>query len=137
VQAAGTKVLVIAEGLLIYLTREDVTSLAKHLHDYPAFSYWLMDLASPLLIKRLAKTWGKNLAQGNAPFRFAPPEGTAFFAPHGWKESEYRSMFEESIRLNRTFPFAKFWRMVGRLSPKKKQAEFQRMSGIVLFERSP
>ena len=68
-------------------------------------------------------------------FRFAPAEGTAFFAPHGWVEAEFRSMWEESIRLRRTLRMMWLWRLLTKLAPKDRQEENRRMSGIVLLER--
>ena len=129
-------VLVIAEGLLIYLTPEQVAGLADELHAFPDMRWWLIDLASPDLLKRLAKQWGGNLASANADFRFAPAEGTAFFAPHGWRESEFRSTWEESLRLDRHMRFARFFNLLSKLAPKAKREAGRRMSGIVLFERT-
>jgi hypothetical protein len=51
------------------------------------------------LLKMIAKTWGSALAAGGAPFRFAPEEGTRFFDElHGWREAEFRSMWEQAMR---------------------------------------
>jgi methyltransferase (TIGR00027 family) len=136
VSQAATNVLVIAEGLLVYLTSEQVTALTLALHANTGFRWWLIDIAAPRLLKMLQRTWGKQLEAGNAPLIFAPAQGTAFFEPLGWHEIEFRSMFEESIRLNRTVRFARLWQWMGRLYPKKKQEEFRRMSGVVLFERN-
>lgn len=129
------RVLVITEGLLVYLPPEAVAELARDLHEQSAFVLWLSDLASPALLKMLTRTWGKRLAAGNAPMKFAPAEGTGFFEPFGWREQEYRAMFEESLRLKRTMRGARFWRLIGMLYPRKKQEEFKRFSGIVLLER--
>jgi methyltransferase (TIGR00027 family) len=136
VGAAAQRVLVITEGLLVYLPSAAVEELARDLHRQAAFRLWLMDLASPGLIKMISKSWGPMLAAGNAPFQFGPAENTAFFAPFGWRELEYRSMFEESIRLKRTMPMARFWRFVGKLAPRKKQEEFKRFSGVALLSRA-
>lgn len=125
----------ITEGLLVYLQPEQVASLARDLHAQPSFRWCLLDLGSPALLKFIAKTWGKPLQAGGAPFKFAPAEGTAFFKPHGWNEVQYRSIFEESIRLNRTFKGAPFWRWVTRFYPKKKRDEARQFSGVVLLER--
>ncbi len=127
-------VLVITEGLLVYLLPEHVTSLAKALHNTAKATWWITDLASPLLLKRLGKSWSKKLAQGNAPFQFAPEQGTAFFKPFGWIEVEYRSNWDESIRLNRTMRFAWFWTIMMKLQPKAQQEASRRMSGIVLLK---
>jgi methyltransferase (TIGR00027 family) len=129
------RVLVITEGLLVYLTPGAVAELAKDLHTEESFAFWLMDLGSPRLLKMLAKTWGTTLAAGKSPLQFGPAENTRFFGPYGWKEREYRAMFDESIRLKRTVPLARLWKLVGKLYPRKRQEEFKRMSGIVLLER--
>jgi methyltransferase (TIGR00027 family) len=134
--AAARQVLVVSEGLLIYLTPEAVASLAADLTVPRSFRWWLIDLASPRLLKMMEKSWGQAVAAGNAPFQFAPAEGTRFFESHGWREAQYRSMWEESLRLKRTMPLAWLWNLIGRLSPKSKREEFRRMSGIVLLERT-
>ncbi len=136
IDAAARQVLVVSEGLLIYLTPEQVAALAADLAAPASFRRWLIDLGSPRLLKMMEKTWGRAVAAGNAPFRFAPAEGTRFFQPHGWREAEFRSTWEESLRLNRTMPLARFWNLIGRLYSKSKREEFRRMSGIVLLNRA-
>jgi methyltransferase (TIGR00027 family) len=133
--SAGRQVLVVSEGLLVYLTPEQVAALARDLAAPPTFRWWLIDLASPRLLKMMAKNWGRAVAAGNAPFQFAPAESTRFFAPHGWHEAEFRSMWEESLRLKRTMRLAWLWQLIGRLYPKRKREEFRRFSGIVLLKR--
>jgi hypothetical protein len=84
----------------------------------------------------MEKNWGRALAAGNAPFQFAPAEGTRFFEPHGWGEAEFRSTWEEANRLNRAdVPFAWLWRLLGRLSSAKRREEMRRFSGIALLQR--
>jgi len=134
--AAASQVLVVSEGLLIYLTPEQVAALAGDLAAPAPFRWWLIDLGSPRLLKMMEKTWGRAVAAGNAPFQFAPAEGSQFFRAQGWQEAEFRSMWEESLRLNRTMPLGRFWNLVARLYPKAKREEFRRMSGIVLLKRS-
>lgn len=131
----ATSVLVITEGLLVYLHRAQVEQLAGDLAGLPPIHHWLTDLATPRLLKIMNRTWGKSLMDGNSPLRFGPAEGTAFFAPYGWREAEFRSMWDESFRLNRTMRFARLWRLLGSLYPKAKQEEIRRMSGIVLLHR--
>jgi methyltransferase (TIGR00027 family) len=131
----GGGVLVVAEGLLVYLAPQEVGALAGDLHA-AGFAWWLIDLASPQLLKMLARSWGRKLEAGNAPFRFAPAEGTRFFTPHGWAEAEYRSMWVESLRLKRTMPMAWLWSLIAKLYSKKKREEFRRFSGIVLLQRT-
>lgn len=133
--ASSSHALVISEGLLIYLTLEQVATLAADLHAQPGFKEWVTDLASPQLIKRVERTWGKTLASRGAPFQFAPPEGTEFFRPFGWREARFRSTWEEAQRFHRTVKGAWLWNLIGRLSPKRVREGFRRSSGIVLLER--
>jgi methyltransferase (TIGR00027 family) len=127
-------VLAITEGLLIYLEQDDVTALARDLHDIARARWWLSDLASPMLLKYLARQWQPMLAGGNAPFRFGPEENTAFFAPFGWRELEFRPHWEESLRLKRTMPHAWLWNLLRRLQPRRQREAMQRFSGIMLLE---
>jgi methyltransferase (TIGR00027 family) len=135
VGAGAGRVLVVSEGLLIYLPQDAVAELAKDLHGQPAFAFWLTDLASPALLKMMAKNWGPVVAAGNAPFRFGPAESGAFFAPFGWREVEFRSMFLESVRLNRTMRFARFWLALTRLMGARRREGMRRFSGIALLAR--
>ncbi len=128
--------MVLTEGLLVYLTPEQVTTLARHIHGEPRIRFWLTDLASPLLLKMLRRTWQPKLQAANAPMQFAPAEGTAFFVPLGFREKEFRSTWDESLRLRRSVPLARFWNLVSQLRPKKVRHQYRRMSGIVLLERT-
>ena len=132
---ATQRVLVVTEGLLVYLQPDQVRALARDLHNQSSFRWWLIDLASPRLLQYINRSWGKQLQSGNAPFLFGPPEGTDFFKPLGWREIEYRSSGEEAQRLHREMKFMWLWRFIGRFYGKKKREEFRRFSGIVLLER--
>ena len=128
--------LVITEGLLIYLAADQVAGLARDLHSCAPLRWWLSDLASPRLLRMLERTWGRALDDAGTPLRFGPAEGTAFFTPHGWREAEFRSTWEEALRLGRAMRFAGLWNLLGRLYPSRLRAEFRRMSGIILLERT-
>jgi methyltransferase (TIGR00027 family) len=130
------RALVVTEGLLIYLTSDQAGALARDLHGAGGFRWWTSDLASPRLLKMLDRHWGTTLHAGNAPFRFGPAEGTAFFAPFGWREVSFRSSLEEAHRLHREMRLAWLWRLMARVSPRKQREEFRRMSGYVLLERT-
>jgi methyltransferase (TIGR00027 family) len=135
--AAGParRALVITEGLLVYLEAEQVAALARDLHRQPVLQWWLTDLASPQLLKFLAKSWGVNLARGNAPMKFAPAEGSAFFAPHGWREAEWRSTWEEARRLGRRMRFAWMLDLLTRFQSARKREAGRRFAGMLLLER--
>jgi methyltransferase (TIGR00027 family) len=136
VGAAAREVLIVTEGLLIYLKPDDVGALADDLAAQPSFRWWLIDLASPLLLEFMRRRTGPTLRAANAPMQFAPAEGPAFFEPHGWKVAEWRSSFDESHRLRREFRGAWLWRLLRPLVPKRRWEAFRRMAAFVLLERS-
>ena len=131
----SSRTLVITEGLLLYLTPDDVAALGRDLHAAAPIQAWLTDLASPRLLKWMLRSWSKNVNNPDAAFRFAPEEGTGFFEPLGWKEASFRSVGEEAYRLDRDMPGGWIWRLVGRFMSAEKQEEARRMSGVVLLER--
>lgn len=133
--ANAKRVLVIAEGLLIYLTPADVEALARALAAVPSFGWWIIDLANPILIEFMSKSWGQEVQRGNAPFQFAPAEGTAWFTPMGWKERRVRYNALEARRLKREMQGAAIWRIFGLLMPKKKREAMEQMAATVTFER--
>ena len=134
--ADARRALVVSEGLLVYLAESQVQALADALHAQPSFAWWLIDLASPRLLRIMERTWGRSVAAGNAPFRFGPASGTAFFAPHGWREEQFRSTMDEARRLRREMRGMWLWRPLMRLYPARTREEFRRMSGTVLLARS-
>ena len=127
-------VLAITEGLLIYLTADQAGALADDLAG-AGLRWWLLDIASPRLLKMMLKTWQRPLADAGAPFQFAPEESTRFFEPHGWREREWRSIWEESLRLKRSMRLAWLWNFIGRFYPKRTREQFRRFSGVALLER--
>ena len=133
--AEGRNVLVITEGLLIYLTPEQVAGLARALHAVPTIRWWTIDLASPRLLHMMQRMWGRAVSAGNAAFRFAPAEGTGFFRPFGWREREFRSAIVEARRLRREMRGMWFWRLISGLSSRRRRDEMLRMSGVVVLER--
>ncbi len=136
-QAANAKsALVISEGLLVYLDESIVTEFARDLYEQTAIRYWMTDLASPLIVKRMQKWWGKQMKAAGTWMSFGPAEGTKFFEPLGWREAEFHDLFANSLRLNRTMPLAWVFKLQMKLFPKrsaKNQAKWR--SGVALLER--
>ena len=83
----------------------------------------------------MQKTWGRSLQRANAPFLFAPAEGTLFFRPFGWEEAEYHSAVEEARRLHREMRGMWLFRFIARFYSAARRLEMRRMSGFVLLER--
>lgn len=95
------KALVITEGLLIYLEPDEVGALARDLAGPPSFRRWVLDIASPGLLRLMQKRVGAQLSQASAPFRFGPEEGPEYFTTHGWRPAEVRSLLQTAAHQRR------------------------------------
>lgn len=135
IDAANKPTLIVTEGLLIYLTAEDVDSLCVDLFARKNFRWWLLDHASPMLLKMLAKRWGPSLKAGNAEFKFAPEEGTSFFTKRGWTVAEERLPADEARRLRREMPYAWLFRALSAFMSAEKKEKYRRLSGFALLGR--
>jgi len=123
---------VLAEGLLIYLMRDEVASLTYDLSRQRSFQYWVVDIVSPGLMEMLRAGSGDQMRAAGAPFLFAPPEGPAFFAPLGWAPSEVKSILKTAGKLGR-LPFA--LRMLSMLPESSGGQGSRPWSGVVLLAR--
>ncbi|MGA7932824.1 MAG: SAM-dependent methyltransferase [Kovacikia sp.] len=103
-------VLVITEGLLVYLTPEQVGSLATELDKQPNFSGWLTDLVSPLVAKLAQIRMEQEPATNKIKLQFAPKDPNPFFQRYGWQLAASRSLWKEAHRLNREVPFGRLLR---------------------------
>lgn len=101
VNGLGSKVVIMSEGLLIYLANNEVASLAEDLAAYSNFHSWVIDLASPGQLRLMQRTTGKQLLEAGAPFKFGPPEGQNFFVPYGWAPLDVQGMLKTAAKFNR------------------------------------
>jgi O-methyltransferase involved in polyketide biosynthesis len=97
----ATKCLILTEGLLIYFSADQVSALAEDLAVPAAFQGWIVDLASPGLLRILQKHLGPALKESGASLQFGPPEGPEFFVSSGWKPVDVRSPLKAAAGLKR------------------------------------
>jgi methyltransferase (TIGR00027 family) len=126
------KALLVSEGFLMYLAANEVGALARDLAAPSSFQRWVLDLASPGLLKMLQKKLGAQLSEAGAPFKFGPPEGPDFFVPFGWKPIDIRSLFKTAAKLKRLPLF--LW-MLSFLPEAKGPKGSNIWSGICLFAK--
>jgi O-methyltransferase involved in polyketide biosynthesis len=136
VAGGASRVLILAEGLLIYLTEEQVRALATDLAAMPGARWWFIDLASARLLEWMNRSWGKSVQAGTARFMFAPKEGTKFFDPTGWTEERFISSTDAAKRLNRQMKGMWLWQLIGKLYPRRIREQMKRFSGYVLLKRA-
>lgn len=94
------RALIVTEGLLVYLSREEVAALGQDLAAQPSFRDWVIDICSPGLLKMLQKNL-PVLGEAGSPLKFGPEEGPEFFTACGWKPIEVYSMIKTAAKIKR------------------------------------
>jgi O-methyltransferase involved in polyketide biosynthesis len=128
--AGAKQALVISEGLLAYFDDEQVRALGRHLAR-PPIRWWLLDVAAPAILKMMVKGMGDRLR--NAPMKFAPPDGVAFFEALGWKARDIRSIFRSAVEFRRVPAFLRLFSLFPEPDPRKPGNA--RWSAVVRLER--
>ena len=98
--ARAKQALIVTEGLLVYLSPEEVRALGQDLAAQPGFQDWAIDLASPGLLKMLQKNL-PVLSEAGSPLKFGPEEGPGFFTSCGWKPADVYSMLKTAAKIGR------------------------------------
>jgi methyltransferase (TIGR00027 family) len=128
---SAKKVLILTEGLLVYLTRDENTALAQDLAAQPSFREWAIDLCSPGLLKMLQQNLGA-LQKAGSPLKFGPEEGPEFYVPSGWKPVEVYSMLKTAAKIKR-LPFG--LRLVALLPESNGRQGSRPWGGVVRLTR--
>jgi methyltransferase (TIGR00027 family) len=129
----ASNAVILAEGLLIYLTSDEVAALATDLAQPRGFLSWILDLTSPALLRMLTRSMGANLEAAGAPLKFAPGEGPAFFARYGWRPVEAQSLLHAAAALKRLRPL---FRLMALLPDPAGRHPNRPWGGVCLFERT-
>jgi methyltransferase (TIGR00027 family) len=135
----SSKILVLTEGVIPYLTEEQVGALANDLHDHASFGAWVADYFGPQTFEYRRKQ-GMDKAMKNAPFLFEPKDYFGFFRAHRWTAKEVRYLQPESIKLKRPMPLPLLLRIMFVIFTlfmgAEKRREAQEFMGYVWFERT-
>ena len=134
VGARFRKVVVLTEGLLVYLPEPAVADLARALHAQPAFAFWMMDLVGGAGLRVIQLLWNRKLADGQARMQFGPLQGARWFAQHGWAVRRERGFEDEGARLRRGLR-NQVWGAVRRVLPEPVKPLLREGSGVVWLER--
>lgn len=128
----GQKAIIISEGLLAYLSEEEVSTLAEDLAQLDSFQRWVFDIGSPGLMEMVRKNTHNQFDDTVARLKFAPANGPDFFYSHGWKLLKVLSILKTAAKINRlTF----FMRLVSLLPENPVNAGSRPWSGVCLMGR--
>jgi O-methyltransferase involved in polyketide biosynthesis len=130
------QVLVICEGLLIYLTEQQVSSLATDLHAHSFIRWWLAEFVTPRMLQQDEQGWNTYTAE-SVHAHFSLPTKTDFFQLLGWNVIEFRSMVAEALRLR--LPIQRAWllRLMARISPPQPGEDPYNIGAFILLENKP
>ena len=118
----------LTEGLIGYLSEDEVATLANELHALSSCELWVTEYFST----RLLRAYQKHQPLPEAPVRFNPNDWTDFFAEHGWVVAEISCLGERSQQLHRPAPIPLRDRVVRMFTSRPL-----RDTGSALLERRP
>lgn len=130
----AAKILVLTEGVIPYLSPEEVAALARDLRAHASYQAWIADYSSPFLNKQMARRRDVRKRLGNAPRRFFTTDWEGFFREQGWRLTEMRYLSIEGTRRGRPPPIPWWFRALNMLTFRKFDGEVQRMMGYGLLE---
>ena len=136
VDATCKRVLVITEGVVPYLTNDQVSELAADLHRTQHLERWVLEYfkASGLSVRKIVMRRRAKLLR-HAPFLFEPKDWRALFAAQGWQPRDLRFVSIEGAKLRRPAPLPKTLRFVLGLLPAKLREQSRRHYGYAVLER--
>jgi methyltransferase (TIGR00027 family) len=136
INRGSTRVLVLTEGVVPYLTNHEVASLAQDLRAMERFRYWVVDYFSPQILEYRRKK-GMEQQMGNAPFRFHPADWFEFFGQQGWKASEVRYLQDTADQVHRHMPMPAarkaLYGVIGLLASAKVKELWRKFAAYVLL----
>jgi len=130
------KALILTEGVIPYLTEEQVATLAQDLHAQTSFQSWVAEYYAPELY-RYFRSKQRLKQMKNAPFQFFPTEWFAFFKAHGWIPQEVKYLPKEGLKLNRGMPHP-WWARIFTLfmSQATLEQKFLRQFGYAVLAKA-
>lgn len=130
----GQRGLVLTEGLLIYLSAEEVAQFSEDLSRVASLQRWILDMHSPRLLAMMQRNTGKALEKVGASFKFGPSEGPEFFRPHGWTPIQVEGMLHTAARFKRP-PL--LLRLFAKLFDVRSWKANRPWAGVCLLEKNP
>jgi methyltransferase (TIGR00027 family) len=126
------RALVVTEGLLVYLESAQVSALSGDLAAQSAISWWILDVASPAVLRMMQRRTGSQLGQ-SAQMKFGPAEGVRFFETAGWTPLDIRSLFREALKMKRLPAFLRLFAWLP--DPDPKNPRQRPWSAVVRYGR--
>lgn len=125
---------ILTEGVIPYLSNEDVGTLADELSCQIPFQYWIVDYFSPKLMSMIKKDLIKNRQLKNAPLQFSPKNWEAFFSSHKWAPYQTQYLITESLKLGRALPIPCWKSIFSHIIPTQKIEKVSKLLGYSILK---
>lgn len=135
INEVGQDVVILTEGVLTYLTEDEVAALADDLRAHSRFRTWIIDHSAGFL-NRAVRVRVQRTRLKNAPLRFQPENWQEFFRAHGWRAAETRYLPIEGERLGRPLPLPWWFVPVHAALPRRAREAIRRMIGYARLEQA-
>jgi methyltransferase (TIGR00027 family) len=129
----GKRGIVLTEGLLIYLSTEEVAQLAEDFSGTGSLQRWILDMHSPRLLAMMQRRTGKALEKVGASFKFGPAEGPDFFRSHGWTPVQVEGLLHTAARFRRP-PL--LLRLIAKISDVRNWKVNRPWAGVCLLQNN-
>jgi methyltransferase (TIGR00027 family) len=127
--AASQNIVILTEGVIPYLTPEQVSSLATDLRQTKGIQYWILDYQAPKLQKYLVRRRSRGQTK-NAPLQFFIPDWFGFFERLEWHVQDIQYLADVSHELGRTVPLPWIARI---MMSMMKDPPFRKYSAYVVL----
>lgn len=128
------KIVVLTEGVLPYLSEEQVSELSEDMMKFPSFNFWICEYLSPKSYSVLRNPKQMNTLK-DTPFKFFPEHWINFFERKGWRLVDIKYYVDTSEQLGRATPFPTIFKLISFFMGKKWALPFRRMSGYIMWKR--
>jgi methyltransferase (TIGR00027 family) len=136
VSAKSKKIVVLTEGVIPYLTREQAERLALDLRQLPSFLYWIQDYQRGGWRSFATFSMARKLRQ-KSPFLFDVRDPFQFFEGLGWKALQDIHLLDEAERIGRPLhQMMAPWTWPLKWMPARLREFWNRRFGYAMLERS-
>ena len=127
-------ILIITEGLIGYLSNDQVNNLSKDLFDTDGVKFWIMDYAQGRFRKRKQTKDLKKILT-HTPIQFDCDDPISFFKKTCWNLAENLFILDVADKIGRNLPPMFPWNLLIKLFPKKLRSIANQTYGYVMFEK--
>lgn len=127
----SNRTLLVTEGVIPFISNDDVAILARDLATVPSFRYWITDFANLTSKRRMPRGWEGKLRA--APYLFQADDWLEFFRQTGWQPFKVITTGEESERIKRPYPLDFPVGLIMRTLPRNVSRRILSLSGSVLM----